>query len=178
MVIIKVERKGVDEIIKSYQLGGEIDLTFYTIIHLLFQAINISEEESEVVLIVFKRLSIKWQDRILELFLVETLSFVNLTDFFKNKETQEEYKGLDGTRLGINQKFASTIPVPLNTRPLRANNFDVHARQGEGRLRFSNFQGWSHTKQQCRKRSNSIKHGHPSHLCWEKKKGSECCKIV
>lgn len=54
--------------------------------HKLFQAINKSEEESEVVLIVFERLAIIWKDRILEIFSVETLSLVNLINFFRTKK--------------------------------------------------------------------------------------------
>lgn len=47
-------------------------------------------------------------DKILELFFAETLNFVNLSDFFFEKEKQKEYKGLVGMRSRVNQKAYST----------------------------------------------------------------------
>lgn len=54
--------------------------------HLLFQAVRRIEEEAEVVSIIFEKLGVKWHDRILEVFLVETLSFEILIDFFNTEE--------------------------------------------------------------------------------------------
>lgn len=66
--------------------------------NLLFQAVDRDEEESKVVSIVFGRLAVKWQNKILELFLVDTLNFVSLIEFLKTKDKQDEYKGLASMR--------------------------------------------------------------------------------
>lgn len=101
---------------------------------------------------------------------METLSFVNFIDFLKTRKKQEEYKSMSSMRSNVNSKFSSTGWVPLNSRPLRLGNSDVYGGKGENRLRYSNCHWYGHTKQQCRKCG---KYGHPSHLCWEKKKEEE-----
>lgn len=76
--------------------------------------------------------------QVLEVFLVETSSFVTLIEFFKTKEKQEDYKGLARMRFGIIKKSASTRQVPFNARPLRSTTSDVYSKRNKGRLRYSN----------------------------------------
>lgn len=73
-MISRLERKGVDEIRKGHRLGGESDLGFLNKMYLLFHAINRLKEEAQNISIVFGRLAIKWQDKILELYAGESLS--------------------------------------------------------------------------------------------------------
>lgn len=112
MVVARVKIKDVDEIKKTLRHSREIDLVFLSRMHLLFQDVRKVDEEAEVVYVVIRRLVVKWQDKILEVYLVNTLNFVNLIDLFKTKEKQEEYKGLAGLRLGTSQKAASTSQIP------------------------------------------------------------------
>lgn len=86
--------------------------------------------------VVFGRLAVKWQDKILELYPVETLNFVNLIEVFKTKEKQEEYKGLAGMRSGLSQKVASIRQVPQIIR-YRSNSLELYGRRGESRPRCS-----------------------------------------
>lgn len=99
---IKGGEKGIDEIKKSCRLSRKLDLDFLTRMHLMFQALDKYKEEAEVMLIVFGRLVVKWQDKIMEIFPIETLSFVNLIDLFKTQERQEKYKGMTTMRSRYN----------------------------------------------------------------------------
>lgn len=164
MVVSRVQKKGMNEIRKSCRLNGETNLAFLMRMHLLFQAVNRHQEEVEVFLIVYDRLTMKWQDKILEAFPVETSSFPNLIDFFKARKKQEEYKGSAGLRLSSNQKSASTSQVPLNLRPMRSSSSDVYGKRNEGKIRCSVHQGWGHARHECRKCSRCGKYGHLAHL--------------
>lgn len=82
-----------------------------------------------MVSIVFRRLAVKWQDQILEMFNVDTLNFVNLIEFLKTKEEQKDYKGLLGMKSGTSQNSALTWQVPLNSRTMKSFNSDVYNRR-------------------------------------------------
>lgn len=88
--VSKVGRGGIDEVRKIHRMGGESDLSLLTKMHLLFQAVGKRDEEQEVMPIVFGSLAINGQDRLLEVFPMETLSFNNMIDFFKGKQEKEE----------------------------------------------------------------------------------------
>lgn len=149
--------------------------------HLLFQAVSKEKEELEDVSIVFGRLAVKWQDKLLEVYPVETLNFVNLIEFFTTKEKQEEYKGLARLRSSFNQKYASTGQAPLNSRPSRANHSNVYNKRSDSRLKCSLCQGWGHSRDQCKRCTKCGKYGHPTHLCYEKgrtkKRGINATKL-
>lgn len=169
MVVTKVKRRAVDEVRRTPRNQGETDLAFLSRMHLLFQAVGKYEEEAKVVSVVFGRLVVKWDDKILELYPEETLNFVNLIDFFKTREKQEEYKGLEGMRSGVSQKAASTDQVPQNPSYCSSSS-DVYKKKRENRPRCSICNAWDHTHLHCKGCYKCGKQGNLAHMCLEKGK--------
>lgn len=93
---------------------------------------SMQQKKPKLVSIMFRKHAMKWENKILAMFSIDILNFVNLIKFLKNKEKQEEYKGLD--KVKVPPKVYFNKARALNARPTQSSNFDVYNKRSDSKL--------------------------------------------
>lgn len=80
--------------LESWLSTKESDLSFLKKSKLLFETVTLSASEPKYIFVFMGKLSSHTQDRILNAYGLNNLSFENLMAYFRKQEEQDKFKGL------------------------------------------------------------------------------------
>lgn len=80
---------------------GEDDITFVNRSHMIYKSVELAKSEQDCVSVLFRKLPMYHQQKILDLFEIEELSFDMLIAYYQRKGIQESFMNMQRMRIGM-----------------------------------------------------------------------------